>query len=109
MGRVDRDATPGVASASWDWRATAMTNGLIDTPPGSPPATSADTATTLAPGTRVDVRDRFVGAWGHGFEVAEQAAEGYRIRRLSDGSVLPDVFASVDLRPERRKQGMWWY
>ena len=63
----------------------------------------------LAPGTRVDVRNRFVGTWSHGFEVAEELAEGYRLRRLSDNSVLPDVFPSDDIRPERRRQGLWWY
>jgi len=65
--------------------------------------------TQLSRGTRVDVRNRFVGAWSHGFEVAEQVADGYRIRRLSDDSVLPDVFPGEDIRPERRKQGLWWY
>ena len=78
-----------------------MTNGVMDattTPPS-----------TLPPGTRVDVRNRFVGAWSHGFEIAEQVDEGYRVRRLSDGTVLPDVFPADDIRAERRKQGLWWY
>ena len=79
-----------------------MTNGLVDSPTG--PA-----GTALAPGTRVDVRNRFVGTWSHGFEVAERVGDGYRILRLSDGSILPDVFSADDLRPERRRQGMWWY
>jgi len=63
----------------------------------------------LARGTRVDVRNRFVGSWSHGFEVAEHVTDGYRLRRLSDGSVLPDVFPSEDVRVERRKSGLWWY
>jgi len=63
----------------------------------------------LAEGTRVDVRSRFVGAWARGFEVAEVTPEGYRVRRLSDGSVLPDVFDFDDVRPEHRKQGLWWF
>ncbi|MHB8328051.1 MAG: hypothetical protein ACYDD6_00230 [Acidimicrobiales bacterium] len=72
-------------------------------------------ATDVAPeaittGTRVDVRSRFVGAWSRGFEVVERVdATGYRVRRLSDGSVLPDVFEDADIRPERRKQALWWY
>ena len=78
-----------------------MTNGLIDT--------AGLIESTLPTGTRVDVRNRFVGAWSHGFEVAEQVGAGYRVRRLSDDSVLPDVFATEDLRPERRKPGLWWY
>ncbi|HUC35570.1 MAG TPA: hypothetical protein VMR97_00440 [Acidimicrobiales bacterium] len=64
----------------------------------------------LAPGTRVDVRNRYVGAWSHGFEVAEHLrGDGYRIRRLSDGSVLPEPLSADEVRPERRKRGMWWY
>jgi len=82
--------------------ATGVTNGLIDAARSTP-------ETPLAPGTRVDVRNRFVGAWSHGFEIAEQVRDGYRVRRMSDGSVLPDVFPDDDIRPERRKQGLWWY
>jgi hypothetical protein len=79
-----------------------MTNGLMDVAAGIPD-------TELPPGAPVDVRNRFVGSWSHGFEIAERVAGGYRVRRLSDGSVLPDVFSSDDVRPERRKQGLWWY
>jgi hypothetical protein len=60
-------------------------------------------------GDRVDVRSRFIGEWARGFEVVEVLPEGYRIRRLSDGSVLPEVIPPDDVRPERRKQGFWWY
>ncbi|MHB8681129.1 MAG: hypothetical protein ACYDA2_03420 [Acidimicrobiales bacterium] len=65
----------------------------------------------LGAGVRVDVRSRFVGDWSRGFEVAERVEEedGYRLRRLSDGSILPDVFREEDLRPERRKTDFWWY
>jgi hypothetical protein len=62
----------------------------------------------LPHGTRVDVRSRFVGSWTRGFEVDEPVVGGYRIRRVSDGSVLPDVLAEDEIRPERRKQGLWW-
>ena len=34
---------------------------------------------------------------------------GYRIRRRSDGSVLPADFAAEEVRPERKRQGLWWY
>ena len=64
---------------------------------------------TLATGTAVDVRSRYVGEWSSGFEVAEPLKDGYRIRRLSDGSVLPDVFTNDDVRAQRHKSGMWWY
>ncbi len=79
-----------------------MSNGLIDA------ATDVHDV-DLAQGTPVDVRNRFVGSWSHGFAVAERVQGGYRVRRLSDDSVLPDVFPSEDIRPERRKQGLWWY
>lgn len=64
---------------------------------------------TLAKGTAVDVRSRYVGAWSSGFEVAEPLKDGYRVRRLSDGSVLPDVFTNEDVRAQRHKTGLWWY
>ncbi|MDQ1444238.1 MAG: hypothetical protein QOI20_702 [Acidimicrobiaceae bacterium] len=61
----------------------------------------------LKPGTRVEVRTRFAGKWSRGFEVAEVSAGGYRVKRLSDGSVLPAEFEADDVRKERR-QGLWW-
>jgi hypothetical protein len=61
------------------------------------------------PGTRVDVRSRYLGTWTHGFEVVERRPEGFVIRRLSDGSILPGVFDPEDVRVERKKQGLWWY
>jgi hypothetical protein len=79
-----------------------MVNTAFDTSK----ATSRD---ALAAGTAVDVRSRYVGAWSSGFEVAEPVKDGYRIRRLSDDSVLPDVFTNEDVRVQRRKSGMWWY
>ena len=63
----------------------------------------------LADGTRVDVRNRYVGGWSHGFEVAERSEGGYLIRRVSDNSILPDVFDDEDVRPELHKRGWWWY
>jgi hypothetical protein len=64
---------------------------------------------TLAPGTKVDVRNRYQGTWVRGFEVAEVTGGGYRIRRLSDGSVLGELFSRDDVRRERRRQGFWWH
>ena len=52
----------------------------------------------LTVGTPVDVRNRFVGAWSRGFEVAERLPGGYRIRRKSDGAVFPDVFTHYEVR-----------
>jgi hypothetical protein len=47
---------------------------------------------------RVDVRSRYIGAWGAGFEIAEETGVGYRIRRLSDGALLPGDFLPDDIR-----------
>ena len=63
----------------------------------------------MKPGTRVEVRRRFDDSWAKGFEVAEVLAEGFRVRRLSDGSVLPVAFPADEVRKERKKQGLWWY
>ncbi len=64
----------------------------------------------LAAGTAVDVRSRYLGTWSRGFEVAEIVGDTYRVRRLSDGAVLPSDFASDDVRLQRpKKSGLWWY
>lgn len=58
------------------------------------------------------MRDRFGHRWARGFEVAEAVetddGAGYRVRRLSDGSVLPVVFAADEVRREKKKD-FWWY
>jgi hypothetical protein len=62
-------------------------------------------------GTRVEVRSRFDDRWSRGFEVAEVVDEGegarYRLKRRSDGSVLPVLFVDDELR-EEKKRSMWW-
>ncbi len=63
----------------------------------------------LVPGTKVDVRNRYQGTWVRGFEIAEVTRDGYRIRRLSDGSTLGDLFVRDDVRRERTRQGFWWH
>jgi hypothetical protein len=62
----------------------------------------------LRPGTKVEVRKRFDASWARGFEVAEVVTDGYLVRRLSDGDVLPLAFPPAEVRRERKK-GMWWY
>ena len=62
----------------------------------------------MRPGTRVEVRSSFDGAWVDGFEVVDRDDDGaYRLRRLSDGEVLPEPFAPGDVRRERRRE-TWW-
>lgn len=63
---------------------------------------------TLAIGTPVEVRRRFDYSWARGFEIAEVVDTGYRLKRKSDGSILPADFVFEDVRAERRRQGMWW-
>jgi hypothetical protein len=62
-------------------------------------------------GTRVEVRSRFDARWARGFEVAEVVAGNgkpkYRVRRRSDGSVLPVLFDDDDLREEKKRE-LWW-
>lgn len=53
----------------------------------------------LPSGVRVQVRNRFDGAWASGYRVfAAQPSGGYLVRRLSDHSVLPVTFAAAEMR-----------
>jgi hypothetical protein len=70
---------------------------------------NAQARSPLAPGTKVDVRNRFQGTWSRGFEIAEVTDGGYRLRRMSDGSVLGELFSRDDVRRERSRQGFWWH
>jgi len=62
-----------------------------------------ESAVTLAVGTHVCVVDRYLGNWCPGFEVAAVVAGGYRLRRLTDGRVFPDVFVFDRVRRDRRR------
>lgn len=53
-------------------------------------------------GTKVYVCDRYLGNWTSGFEVVEALDDGYRLRRLNDGRVFPDLLPFDDVRLERR-------
>lgn len=59
-------------------------------------------------GTKVFVRNRFLGGWSTGFAVAEVLDSGYCLRRLSDGYVIPEVFEPEDVRLERRQDPLRW-
>lgn len=66
-------------------------------------------AERLAPGTKVEVRSRLEARkWSRGFEVAQVTERGYRLRRLSDGAVVPVELGEDEVRAERRR-GTWWY
>ncbi|MBS1838613.1 MAG: hypothetical protein JST64_13055 [Actinobacteria bacterium] len=53
-------------------------------------------------GTVVEVHCRFDQRWTTGFTVVEVADDGYRLRRTSDGAVLPAWFPREQVRPWRR-------
>ncbi len=50
-------------------------------------------------GESVEVHTRFNDSWVPGFEIAEVATAGYRVRRTSDATLLPDFTSESDLRP----------
>jgi hypothetical protein len=56
-------------------------------------------ANPLRPGADVEVRCRFDNHWARGFEIAAIENEAYRLRRRSDGAVLPATFGPRDIRP----------
>lgn len=64
------------------------------------------------------MRSKFDRAWSRGFEIAEVVDQPddaellgpfYKLRRRSDGHVLPALFPEEDVREERRGRSMWWY
>jgi hypothetical protein len=77
----------------------------------SPSKAVATFESPIQPGSSVDVRSRFDGAWCGGFAVAEvvppadgqegPSAPQYRLRRQSDGAVLPRLFTPQEVVPTR--------
>ena len=55
---------------------------------------------TFTTGTAIEVVNRFTEDWSAGFEVLEIVAGGYRIRRRSDGTVIPTTFTVSEIREE---------
>jgi hypothetical protein len=64
------------------------------------------TGPSLAVGTHVEVRSGLDDSWQDGFAVEEVTAAGYRLRRESDGTVLPELPHQRVRR--RRKRSTWW-
>ncbi len=65
-------------------------------------------------GSAVDVRSRFDGSWSGGFAVAEVVGKGqpvselrYRLRRRSDGAVLPRLFSHQEVVPTAMNRRGW--
>jgi hypothetical protein len=73
-----------------------------------PVSVSTAAVSQVVPGTRVEVRTGYDRSWAAGFEVIDAGPDGYRLRRLSDGRVLPRVFPADDVRRDRRDANMWW-
>jgi hypothetical protein len=55
---------------------------------------------SLRPGTPVAVKNSYTGSWSEGFVIdcRDASADRYRIRRLSDNSVLPAAFPPEVIR-----------
>ncbi|CAN5800288.1 hypothetical protein BH10ACT1_BH10ACT1_11270 [soil metagenome] len=70
-------------------------------------STEASRTAGLVVGTRVEVRNGFDGSWSTGFQIDAVERSGYRLRRRSDGQVLPTVFTAESVRREH-KSSMWW-
>lgn len=65
-------------------------------------------------GTRVEVRSTYDDRFSRGFEIVEVVANGdgrtrYRVRRHSDGFVLPALFDADDVREDGRRNALWWH
>jgi hypothetical protein len=56
-------------------------------------------ARALHIGDPVEVHTTYNDSWVTGFEIAEVVEGGYRVRRVSDGNLLPNVTSEKDLRP----------
>jgi len=50
------------------------------------------------PGEPVEVFNSFTRDWSRGFVVDDATETGYRLRRVSDGTILPSVFVSSEVR-----------
>ena len=55
-------------------------------------------ARVLQVGDQVEVHTKYNDSWVGGFEIAEVLDGGYRVRRTSDGSLLPNLTGEDDVR-----------
>jgi len=61
----------------------------------------AGKALSLRTGTEVEVLTRYEGHWVSGFAIASVDQDRFRLRRHSDGVVLPVSFSANQLRLRR--------
>ena len=66
-------------------------------------------AEELSAGDKVEVRSRFNAQWARGFEVVEYTENGVRVRRSSDGEILPAEFDEDDVRRARKRANDFWW
>jgi hypothetical protein len=59
----------------------------------------------LEPGVEVEVRTHFTARWSGGFEVDRVVGDRVRIRRRSDGVVLPVALEVDDVRLQAAPRG----
>jgi hypothetical protein len=64
-------------------------------------ATDAGTNVQLLKGTEVEVLTRYEHHWATGFEIAAVDDDRFRLRRHSDGAVLPASFSAREIRPRQ--------
>ena len=53
-------------------------------------------------GDEVELRNRFDDSWSPGFVITAVVVDGYRVRRVHDGCLLPDMTGHADVRADRR-------
>lgn len=76
--------------------------GTAETLRGELRSTTRSEADVVSAGTTVEVHCRFDQRWTPGFTVVDVSEQGCRIRRTSDGCVLPAWFPLEQVRPLRR-------
>jgi hypothetical protein len=80
-------------------RCRELTSGLVAARSyTAAPLRTVAAADELRPGTAVELHSTFSDSWSGGFEILGVVVGGYRIRRSSDGSVLPGPTSTADLR-----------
>ncbi len=60
-----------------------------------------DATAPLSTGTEVEVLTRYERRWTTGFEIASVDDGRFRLRRRSDGAVLPMSFSAKEVRARR--------
>lgn len=95
----------------------ALTQLVARLQPGGDPNAPRPIGGTIAPGPvevdgRIEVRSQFGSRWVSGFAVhevvlGEEGSVGYRLRRLTDGFVLPAVFPEADVRAAESDGRRW--